>query len=105
MLAVSMLGLALSTAACSESAASNDGVATAATAGKAGGSPSPTPSLSLEQRLRQWAACMRAEGLDMPDPARNADSKISVEPPAGTQKGYPAVRAARLAPTEALATP
>lgn len=84
VLAGSMLALALTTAACSESAASDEGVATATTAAKAGGNPGPTPSLSFEQRLRQWVECMRGEGFDLPDPARNAEGKIAVEPPAGS---------------------
>jgi hypothetical protein len=88
-LAVPALALALGSAAgCSQQAASDDRVATAATR-NAGGNPSPTPSLSFEQRLRQWVDCMRDQGFDLPDPGRNAAGKISVEPPAGTQKGGP----------------
>jgi hypothetical protein len=84
------LALALATAAgCSQSAASDDRVATAASAGDPGANPSPTPSLSFEQRLRQWAHCVRGQGFDLPDPARNGAGKISIEPPAGTQKGGP----------------
>jgi hypothetical protein len=88
VLAASVLGLAFSAAACGRSAAGDTGVATAATA-KAAGNPSPTPSLSFEQKLRKWVDCMREQGFDLPDPARNEAGKISVDPPAGTQKGGP----------------
>jgi hypothetical protein len=79
-------------AGCGQSATSDDGVATAATAAagrSAGSNPSPTPSLSFEQKLQQWVECMRAEGIDMADPARNADGKINAEFPPGTEKGGP----------------
>jgi hypothetical protein len=89
VLVAAVLGLALSTAACTRATADDTEVATAATGGRTGGTPSPTPSLSFEQRLRQWVECMRGEGFDLPDPARNAEGKIAVEPPAGTQKGGP----------------
>jgi hypothetical protein len=89
-LLVPALALALGNAAgCTQSAASDDGVASAATAANTGGKPSPSPSLSFEQKLRQWVECMRGAGIDMADPARNADGKIVAEPPAGTGKGGP----------------
>jgi hypothetical protein len=91
-LLVPALALALGAAAgCTQSAASDDGVATAATATAAntGGKPRPSPSLSFEQKLRQWVECMRDQGIDMADPARNAEGKIVAEPPAGTGKGGP----------------
>ena len=42
-----------------------------ATAGGAAGSPTPTASTSLQDRMLQYARCMRAHGVDMPDPAGN----------------------------------
>jgi hypothetical protein len=90
---VPALALALGTATgCTQPAASDDRVATvasAAAAGNAGSHPDPTPSLSLEQQLQKWVECMRGEGIDMADPARNANGKMLAEPPAGTQKGGP----------------
>jgi hypothetical protein len=85
VLAAPVLALAIGTTACTGSMSDGTEVATAQTAGRAAGNP----SLNFEQELRKWVECMRAEGLDMPDPARNADGKIIVEPPAGTQKGGP----------------
>jgi hypothetical protein len=55
-------------AACSASPTSSDGVATLESAAPAGASAEPSASLAPEDAMLAFAACMREQGIDMPDP-------------------------------------
>lgn len=66
--------LALALAGCARGGDTSDGVATA------GGEQNAVPqanqvSADPEERGRQFAECMRGEGVDMPDPETQADGK------------------------------
>lgn len=68
------------------------GVATAGGAGESGGSsPTPTASLSNQDRALAYAQCMRAHGVDMPDPD---GSGIHMTMPSGSSRNDPKVQAA-----------
>jgi hypothetical protein len=62
------LGLCLAVAACG-GRAKNNGIATVSGAkSSATPTPSPTSSASLQEQMIAYAKCMRAHGIDMPDP-------------------------------------
>lgn len=76
------LTLALALTACGKKP--SDGIATA---GKNGVNPSSTPvATDPQERLRQFAQCMRDNGIDMPDPQVNDDGNFSVQIGPGTGK-------------------
>jgi hypothetical protein len=82
-----------------------------------GGNPTK-PNPEQQQQALKFARCMRQHGIDMPDPSPNGG--MSVQGGSGGNSGprpddptlalgalaglYPAVRAARLSPTDALRT-
>jgi hypothetical protein len=67
-LIVVALGLLLGLAACG-GRAKNNGIASASGAkASSSAAPSPTSSANLQEQLLQYAKCMRAHGIDMPDP-------------------------------------
>jgi hypothetical protein len=67
-LAVPMIALVAAALAACGSADASAGVATANGAGTAQPSTSASPSADREEALRQFAACMRQHGVDVPDP-------------------------------------
>jgi hypothetical protein len=78
-LAVPLLLAALTAVAgCAGEAAGDDGIASADNSSSAGPSPSSSPSASVsdEDRGIKFAQCMRANGVDMPDPDPNGQPGI-----------------------------
>jgi hypothetical protein len=72
MIAVPLLALALGAAACG-SGGKDGGIATAGGAKPApAGSAAATASADREEAVRQFAQCMRDNGVDVPDPDPNA---------------------------------
>ena len=72
-----------------------DGVATAGGAAKATASASPVASLSPEEAALKFARCMRAHGVDMPDPNFGSGGRVSIAikgnaPPQVVQKAQKA---------------
>lgn len=77
---VLLLALAVALSGCGRSPAGED-IATAG--GPASGAPDPdAPAADPADRARQFAACMRDEGVDMPDPeVGNGKTAIRIDGP------------------------
>jgi hypothetical protein len=79
------LGMCLGAAGCG-GRASNTGIASAAGARtKASATPSPTPSGNMQDQLLRYAACMRAHGVNMPDPQVNG-GRFAMQIPKGASQ-------------------
>jgi hypothetical protein len=89
-----LLVLAVALAGCGRSA-KGDGIATA---GGNGASASPGTGQQVsgdpQERARQFAACMREEGVDMPDPEVDAEGKTAIRIDGGANLDKQKVEAA-----------
>lgn len=72
------LTLALAAAGCAGDAGTGDGVATAGGPASASASGRPTRG-DVADKMRAFAACMREQGIDMPDPQVDADGRVGMQ--------------------------
>jgi hypothetical protein len=71
------LALAVALGACgSDNGSSNDDVASVSDEGS--NEPAQSDEEDAEQELLDWVECMRDEGIDIPDPTRDADGNLVI---------------------------
>ena len=75
--ALALCALALAASACGGSASNDDGVATLG--GRGDGGSSSSKDQDPQEALLRYARCMRANGVDVPDPRRDADGGMVME--------------------------
>ncbi len=99
--------LALVATACGGSAGADDGVASLDDSTVLDAvATTAAPDVSQEEALLAFSACLRDQGIDVPDPTMDADGNVRLERPAGAQEDpdfdRDAFRAAREACDEHL---
>lgn len=81
-----LAGLFALVSACGTEGTGNDGVASVSTPNSSesnGGGGKAVDDKADEDKVREYAKCMREHGIDMPDPKTDGDGGVMMEAPAG----------------------
>ena len=76
---VAIVGFALIVAACGD--AGDEGERVASIDDTVAVAPGEDEPVDTEQQLMQFAACMRDQGIELPDPTVDAEGNVQIEPP------------------------